>query len=157
MKARRDLSIQPRPGEPRSKRRNLHLCLTICTLSLCVLCLPGCIERTVSINTEPEGARVFLNDQEVGQSPVTVPFTWYGDYDIIIRKPGYQTLRTHAQIKTPWYQTPGIDIITECLIPFTVHDDRFLDYVLAPSQTPSDEALLDAADDLKHRALSETE
>lgn len=131
---------------------------TIIALFCCPVLLAGCIERTININTEPEGATVFLNDQEVGASPVEVPFTWYGDYDIIIRKKGYETLRTHHNVKAPWYELPGIDIITECLIPFTVHDDRVLDtFVLEPSQPPSKEALLEAAAEMRQQALAETD
>jgi hypothetical protein len=115
----------------------------------------GCIERTVSINTEPQGATVFLNDEEVGKSPVKVPFTWYGDYDIILRKTGYETIRTHSNVKTPWYETPGIDIVTECLVPFTVHDDRDLGtYPLEPQQVPEREVLLKSADEARSQALA---
>lgn len=121
---------------------------------LLLLSLSGCIERTVSINTEPEGATVMLNDEEVGKSPVRVPFTWYGDYDIIIRKPGYQTIKTNHNIKTPWYELPGIDLFTECLMPFTVHDDRTLDtFALQPAQPVEKQALLQSADEMKGRAL----
>ena len=123
-------------------------------MALPVLLAPinGCIERTVSINTEPEGATVFLNDQEVGKSPVKVPFTWYGDYDIIIRKPGYQTVHTNRRIDAPWYQWPGIDLVTECLIPFTVHDDRVVDTLVLEQQSrPSNQELLDAANEMRAR------
>jgi len=113
----------------------------------------GCIERTVTINTEPAEATVWLNDQEVGKSPVKAPFTWYGDYDIIIRKPGYETVRTHHNIQTPWYELPGIDFFTECLMPFTVHDDRVLEtYVLAEQQLPDRETLLEAAAQAREQA-----
>lgn len=115
--------------------------------------LAGCIERTVTINTEPDGATVFLNDQDVGKAPVKVPFTWYGDYDIIVRKSGYKTIRTHRRIDAPWYQWPGIDIVTECFIPFTVHDDRDLGtFVLEEQQFPSNQALLDAANEMREQA-----
>ena len=120
-----------------------------------LLLATGCIERTVSINTEPEGATVILNDQEVGQSPVRVPFTWYGDYDIIIRKSGYQTLQTSQRLETPWYELPGIDLFTECFMLFTVHDDRVLEtFVLDPAQPATREALLEAAAEMKGRALA---
>lgn len=112
----------------------------------------GCLDRTVTINTEPEGATVYLNDQDVGQSPVRVPFTWYGDYDIVIRKSGYETIRTNHRIDTPWYDLPGIDIVTECFMPFTVHDDRVLEtYVMERQEHPTDEALLQAADEMRGR------
>lgn len=119
----------------------------------CLIAAPGCIERTITINTEPEEATIFLNDQEVGRSPVVVPFTWYGDYDIIVRKDGYKTLQTHHRVVTPWYELPGIEIITECLIPFTVHDDHVLDtFVLQPMELPTKDALLEAAAEMRRRA-----
>ena len=124
-------------------------------LVLAAILISGCIERTVSINTEPQGATVFLNDEEVGKSPVKVPFTWYGDYDIIIRKPGYETIHTHSNVKTPWYETPGIDIVTECLVPYTVHDDRDLGtYPLEAQKVPEREALLKAADEARSQSLA---
>ena len=61
----------------------------------------GCVERQLTINTEPEGAMVFLNDEEIGESPVAVSFEWYGDYNIRISKEGYDTLNTHRNLKAP--------------------------------------------------------
>lgn len=121
---------------------------------LFAVCLSsGCIERTISISTEPQGATVFLNDQEVGLSPVRVPFTWYGDYDIIIRKPGYRTIRTHQRLHAPWYQLPGIDLFTECLVPFTVRDDREVPtFVLEERVDPSMEDLLLNAEEMAQSA-----
>lgn len=115
----------------------------------------GCIERTLSIKTEPEGASVYLNDEEVGKSPVKVPFTWYGDYDIILRKPGYETLKTNYKVDAPWYQLPLFDLFTECLIPFTIHDDRELPVFALDKQTyPDKEELIQHAEDLRQQALS---
>lgn len=133
------------------------------SLRIGVLCLPlvlmiGCVERTVSINTEPEGATVILNDQEIGMSPVKVPFTWYGDYDIIIRKPGFETLKTHEKISPPWYQWPFIDVFAECLVPFTVYDNRELNtFVLAPRTPVDKQAMLQSAQELRGRALGGTQ
>lgn len=47
--------------------------------------LSGCVERKITVISNPEGALLTLNDVEVGRTPVTVPFTWYGDYDVQIR------------------------------------------------------------------------
>jgi len=113
---------------------------------------PGCIERTVTIRTEPDDALVYLNDQEVGRSPVTVPFTWYGDYDIVVRKQGYQTLKTHHRIHAPWRQWPIIDLVTECFVPFTIHDrHEFPIYELQPAQLPSKDDVIARADEMRVR------
>ena len=80
------------------KNRLLALYFVIAAVSLC-----GCVERRLTINTEPAGAKVILNDEYIGSSPVTVSFNWYGDYNIRIEKGGFQTLRTHKNLKAPWY------------------------------------------------------
>jgi len=115
-----------------------------------VLPVGGCIERTVTVNTEPQGATVFLNDQEVGQSPVTVPFTWYGDYDVIVRKNGYKTLRTNHRLHAPWCQLPGIDLFSECLIPFTVRDRQVMPtFMLEEQSFPTRDDLLLNAEEME--------
>src|ERR1051326_773674 len=45
--------------------------------------LPGCVERTMKIPSRPAGAIVYVNDEEVGKTPVKLSFTWYGDYDLV--------------------------------------------------------------------------
>jgi hypothetical protein len=111
------------------------------------------VRRTLTIHTEPPAALVYLNDQEVGRTPVSVPFTWYGDYDVIIRKPGYQTLQTHAWIHPPWYQVPPLDLISEALVPFTLHDTRELAYTLETQHYPTTQEVLERAVSLRERTL----
>ena len=113
----------------------------------------GCVRRTLTVRTEPDGARVFLNDQEVGTSPVSVDFLWYGDYDVIIRKDGYETLKTHHKIDPPWYQIPPIDFVAEILVPFEIHDEREVAFTLQPAEEIDPEALLQDALELRERAL----
>ena len=119
----------------------------------CVAMLCGCVERTVTINTEPQGATVVLNDQDVGKSPVKVPFTWYGDYDIVVRKEGHQTVKTSHRLNTPWYELPGVDLFSECLVPFTIHDDRTVPTIMLDQAVrPTQEALLKNADEMRQQA-----
>ena len=113
----------------------------------------GCVRRTLTVRTEPDGARVFLNDQEVGTSPVSVDFLWYGDYDVIIRKQGYETLKTHHKIDPPWYQIPPMDFVAEILVPFEIHDEREVAFTLQPAEEIDPEALLQDALELRERAL----
>jgi hypothetical protein len=118
-----------------------------------VVVAAGCMRRTITITTDPQGASVVLNDEQVGTSPVTVPFTWYGDYDVIIRKEGYETLSTHAVIERPWYQYPPIDLVAEAFIPTTIEDRHALHYDLAPSEPIDRAALLDRAEEMRDEAL----
>lgn len=85
---------------------------------LCLLLLAssfGCVERRLVITSDPPGALVYINDEEAGPTPLKVPFTWYGVYDVKLEKPGYQTLRTEQVAERPWWETPGPDLIAEAL------------------------------------------
>ncbi|TFG50593.1 MAG: PEGA domain-containing protein, partial [Candidatus Brocadiia bacterium] len=83
------------------KKWSLFIITAAVLASTAFIC--GCVERQLTIKTEPAGGLVLLNDEEIGESPVAVSFEWYGDYDIKIYKDGYETLKTHRLLKAPWY------------------------------------------------------
>ena len=121
--------------------------------SLFVLCVAivifaGCVERRLTINTQPQGALVVLNDEEIGTSPVTVPFNWYGDYDVRISKEGFATLKTHRELKAPWYDAFPFDFFA-MLNPKRTVDSYEWTFDLAPLQQPTREELIGAAEQLK--------
>jgi hypothetical protein len=117
----------------------------------------GCVERIARIQTAPPGAFVIVNDEEVGVSPVRFSFLWYGDYDIMVRKPGYQTLKTHHQINAPWYEWPPFDLVAETMIPTMIRDERVLPtLVLEPEEPPATDDLVERAVETRQRALFKT-
>jgi len=85
------------------------------TVMLLALFTSGCVERKLTINTRPEGALVTLNDEEIGNSPVTVSFNWYGDYAVRINKQGFETLNTHKKLVGPWYDKFPFDFFAQIL------------------------------------------
>lgn len=86
--------------------------LSLCVLSGCaLLALVGCVDRRLNITSEPPGARVWLNDTEVGVTPVEVNFTYFGVYDVRVRKDGYEPLVTKAEAKAPFHEWPGVDLV----------------------------------------------
>lgn len=113
----------------------------------------GCVRRTLTIQTEPQGAVVFLNDEEIGSSPVTVDFTWYGDYGVICRKDGYKTLNTNVKVNAPWYQWPVFDFFADVLWPGTIHDQREASFLLAEYTAPEPEEVLERANQMRDDAL----
>ncbi len=137
--------------------RFYRLLWPVAGLLAAVCVLPGCVRRTLTIQSEPDGALVFLNDEEVGRTPVTTDFTWYGDYEVILRREGCQTLHTHTEIKAPWYQLPPIDFFFEVLWPGHIVDARDIDFELEPQELPTREELVDRAQVLRDRALFEAE
>jgi hypothetical protein len=108
----------------------------------------GCVERKLTINTQPQGALVVLNDEEIGASPVTVPFNWYGDYCVRISKDGYQTLDTHRKLKAPWYDHFPFDFFAG-LTPKRTVDSYEWTFELAPLKQPTREELIQNAEELK--------
>ena len=73
----------------------------------------GCARHSVSITSEPSGALVFINGNEVGRTPMKYNFDNFGDFDVTLRKEGYETLKTHHNIKTPLYGYPPLDLGAE--------------------------------------------
>ena len=111
--------------------------------------LAGCVERKLTINTEPQGAKVILNDQEIGVSPVTVPFNWYGDYWVRIAKDGYRMLDTHRELKAPLHDYFPFDFFAQVLYPGRIVDSYEWTFTLAPKQYPTRDQLIEKAEALR--------
>jgi hypothetical protein len=99
--------------------------LTLGLLVLTCLAVTGCygqVQRMIHIESEPSGALCWLNDNEVGRTPVEVPFTWYGTYGVRLEHPGYEPLVTTAKVRAPIYQWIPMDLAFETVVP-GVHRD----------------------------------
>jgi hypothetical protein len=113
--------------------------------------LSGCVERQLTINTEPQGALVVLNDEEIGTSPVTVAFNWYGDYKVRINKEGYQSLDTHKKLKRPLKDKFPFDFFYEVITPKKYVDKYEWTFALAPYKPADRDELLKAAALIKEK------
>jgi hypothetical protein len=121
----------------------------IAYIFMTLLLLGGCVERQLTINTKPEGALVVLNDEEIGTSPVTTSFNWYGDYCVRISKPGFETLDTHRKLKGPWYDHFPFDFFAQIVDPKRIVDSYEWTFELSPRQQISREELIQKAQELK--------
>lgn len=105
---------------------------------LCALCgamaLAGCVDRRISITSEPSGAQVFLNDTDVGRTPVEVNFTYFGTYDVRLHKDGYEPLVTKAKANAPIHEWPGIDLLF-LPMPFTKETRIAWHFDMKPADT----------------------
>jgi hypothetical protein len=122
--------------------------LTVLVLT-CGVLFAGCVERKLTINTEPEGAKVILNDEEIGESPVTVSFNWYGDYAVRINKEGYNTVNTHQNLKAPWYDYFPFDFFAQILNPSRITDSYEWTFELSPKKEITREELIQKAEKAK--------
>jgi hypothetical protein len=54
-----------------------------------------------------------------------------------LRATGHRTLRGPIELTPPWYAVPGIDLVTEVLLPITIEDRREVFVQLGPSEAAS--------------------
>ncbi len=123
--------------------------LGLSVIAVICLCLCGCVERRLTINTQPQGAVVLLNDEEIGESPVTTSFNWYGDYNVKISKPGFETLKTHRLLKGPWYDKFPFDFFAQVIIPKRIVNSYDWAFELKQETPPNREKLINDAENLK--------
>lgn len=112
-------------------------------LGAIVLVGTGCVQRTIEITSEPTGAQVYLNDVEVGRTPLEVGFTYFGTYDVRLRKDGYEPLITSAKTDAPMHEWPGFDLVAMAW-PDTKETRIRWHFAMEPSDVDED-ALLERA------------
>jgi len=138
------------PGKPWTTR---HTPLGLAIALALAIATVGCVERKLTIITRPAGAIVRLNDEEIGTSPVTVNFNWYGDYRIQCIKPGYEILNTHRLLEAPTHDRFPFDFFYGVLYPKTIVDEYEWTFDLTPYQAPDRQALIEQAQAMKNKAL----
>lgn len=124
------------------------LYLIIAGLTVGVLA-SGCVERKLTIITQPQGALVVLNDEEIGESPVTVNFDWYGCYSVRLSKEGFETLNTPQDLKGPWYDSFPFDFFAQIVYPGRIVNSYEWTFELSPRQPVSPQELIQNAEELK--------
>jgi len=110
---------------------------------------PGCVQRRMTIRSNPPGALVYVDDYEIGVTPVSHTFTYYGQRKIRLVKDGYETLTVMQNIRPPWYQYPVADFFAENLWPGEIRDERELTFNLAPQVIVPPDQLLGRAEELR--------
>ncbi len=116
-----------------------------------VFCLTGCnsVHRRLTIESEPPGARVFVNDQEIGTTPIAQNFIYSGTYKIRFEMAGKETKTVMHQVRTPWYLYPGLDFFSENFVPGEIRDLQSCKVVMEPRRMITSEEL--KADAVKMR------
>lgn len=103
----------------------------------------GSVERRIIITSDPDNAHVWLNDTDVGYTPLEVDFTWFGTYEVRVSKPGYASIHENREISAPLHEQPGIDFLA-LLTPFKKSTRVDWHFDLAPAQQNDDELILRA-------------
>lgn len=131
--------------------RRFSFALLLATAALSAL--PGCVHRRMTVTSNPPGARVLLDGNEVGETPTSVDFTHYGTREVVLQKDGYDTLKAMQKVPAPWYQILPFEFFADNLLPYQLTNRHEFTYQLQPSSTivPTQE-LLGRANSLRSEA-----
>lgn len=122
---------------------------TLVVIGSTLLPANGCVRRRLNVRSNPSGALVYVDNQQIGTTPCSVDFTYYGTREIRLVKAGYETLTVNQPIPTPWYQIPPFDFVSENLVMTKIRDNRTVTYDLAPQLIVPTEQILDRANQLR--------
>lgn len=114
------------------------VCLMLLTLSILPAC--GCMHRRMTITSDPPGAMVYIDNHEIGQTPISHDFTYYGTRKFRLEMDGYETVNELREIKPPWYQVPPLDFFSDNLAGRDIHDHRYFNFQLRrlPEESEND-------------------
>jgi len=124
----------------------------------------GCVTRTITIKTNPSNALVYVDDKLVGESPVEIPFTYYGTRKITIEKKDAdgrllcERKIVFEKIKTPVYEVFPLDFFSEIVWPFDIQDSHVLNYDLVEvtplSRKEQQKIVMENAEELRQKVNS---
>ena len=96
----------------------------------------------MTVRSDPPGALVMVDGQEMGYTPCSFDFLYYGTREITLMMPGYETLTTLQKVQAPWYQYPGIDFFADNFSPAKITNRHEFFYTMQPQAiVPTDELL----------------
>ena len=109
----------------------------------------GCVQRRLMVRSQPEGAFLTIDNQPIGYTPVSVPFTYYGTREVQLEKDGYKTIKVQERVKPPWYEYFPINFFAENFSPREIRDTRLLDFTMQPREQVNQNYLYDRASQLR--------
>ncbi|WP_422930919.1 PEGA domain-containing protein [Singulisphaera sp. PoT] len=133
---------------PRQPRRWVFLLAALASLSI----FPGCVERRYTIRTNPPGALAIVNGEEIGPTPVSHSYTYYGEREVTLMLDGYKTQTVIQPMKAPWWDNLLTEFFSENLVPYTLRDEREFVYQMEPATVPQQEELVNRGQELRTQA-----
>jgi hypothetical protein len=115
----------------------------------------GCVRRRMTVRSNPPGATVYLDGKEIGRTPFSTNFDFYGKREFRLEKQGYDTQTVLLPVRAPWYEWPGIDFVSEVLLPGKLTDQKYYEFDMLPECVMPTHELVGRAEDLRRIAHSE--
>lgn len=118
---------------------------------LVTLAATGCVRRRLTVRSNPPGAIVHVDNQRIGTTPCSVDYVYYGTREIRLSLPGYETLTVNQPLPAPWYELPGIDFISENLVPARIEDARTVSFNLQRRRLEPAEQIIARGEELRQQ------
>ncbi|MFM8980558.1 MAG: PEGA domain-containing protein [Planctomycetia bacterium] len=84
--------------------------------ALLAAALCGCgMQRTLTLDSDPPGARVWVDGVARGTTPVTLPFVHPGTWHVRMEKPGFLAVAQDVSVATRTSDLPVVDLPSEVL------------------------------------------
>ncbi len=106
----------------------------------------------MTIRSDPPGALVQMEGEDIGYTPVSIDFDHYGTREITLIKDGYETITAMQKVRTPWHQKVGVDLFTDNFSPVKVNDRMEYTFTLNKQELVSNDQLLQRGRDLRNQA-----
>lgn len=90
-----------------------------------------------------------VDGEEIGYTPCSLDYTYYGTREIRLIKDGYETLTVKQPLKTPWYQVFPLEFVSDNLALRKINDYRDFSYRLQPQVIVPTQELFDRARNLR--------
>jgi len=119
-----------------------------------VVAAAGCVQRRMTIRSNPPGALVYVDDYQIGTTPVSNDFVYYGTRKIRLVKDGYETLTVRQPFPIPWYEVFPLDFVTENIWPWEIRDERVVDLAMTVAASTPPESVVARAEQARLAAGS---
>ena len=114
--------------------------------------LSGCVRRRMTVRSNPPGATVYLDGQEIGRTPFSTNFDFYGKREFRVVKDGYETKTVILPVRAPWYEWFPLDFASEILLPGKLTDRKFYEIDMQPLLVVPTPELRGRAEELRRYA-----
>ena len=128
-------------------------CFIVLILALMMsLFLSGCVRRRMTVRSNPPGATVYLDGKEIGRTPFSTNFDFYGRREFRLVKDGYETKTVILPVCAPWYEWFPLDFMSEVLLPGKLTDQKTYEFDMQPVVVVPMTELVGRADELRRSA-----
>ena len=125
-------------------------------VALMAVSLVGCVHRRMTISSNPPGALVLMEGEEVGYTPMSMDFTYYGTREITLIKDGFQTKTVMQKVKAPWYQRGPLEFATDNFAFRKINDRHEFKFDLEPVLPVSNQELRGRAEELRTNSRTDS-